>query len=394
MLYFYNETVLPKEAFTSFGISAKPNSDSPIGYFGTGLKYALAILLRTGHEVYAQSDGETYTFGTEDDYFRGERFTYVTMNGRKLSFTTELGKDWELWQAYRELYCNALDEGGGVATRSQDVMAQIVVRGAGIEQVHRDRHEYFLHGNTAKVISADEGTTLEVLDSRSRYGFLRGVRVYDLPCDSMYCYNMRSGATLSEDRTLKYFWELSDPIEKFWAIHCTDREAVRAAVTAPKGTYEEKLAYGSVPTTAVSDLFASVVAEEFSLANQRLNKYTVELCRGRLLKTLPNVTAMSPLEEKRLAKAVAFLKSAGHDVTAYPILISDHLGEGVMGRAHDDTIYVSRLAFDKGTKSVVSVLFEEYVHLKYGHRDCTYAMQNWLFDQLIGAWEVAAGEPL
>ena len=30
------------------GVSAKPNTKSPIGYFGTGLKYAMAALVRLG----------------------------------------------------------------------------------------------------------------------------------------------------------------------------------------------------------------------------------------------------------------------------------------------------------------------------------------------------------
>ena len=33
-------------AFTTFGVNSKPNSKNPIGYFGTGLKYAVAVLAR------------------------------------------------------------------------------------------------------------------------------------------------------------------------------------------------------------------------------------------------------------------------------------------------------------------------------------------------------------
>ena len=38
----------------TFGVSVK-DSESPIGFFGTGLKYALAILLRERHDVIIQS---------------------------------------------------------------------------------------------------------------------------------------------------------------------------------------------------------------------------------------------------------------------------------------------------------------------------------------------------
>ena len=30
----------------------------------------------------------------------------ITMNEKPMGITTELGKKWELWQAFRELWCN------------------------------------------------------------------------------------------------------------------------------------------------------------------------------------------------------------------------------------------------------------------------------------------------
>jgi hypothetical protein len=37
---------------------------------------------------------------------------------------------------------------------------------------------------------------------------------------------------------------------------------------------------------------------------------------------------------------------------------------------------------------------EEYIHLKYGVKDCTREMQQHLFDALLSALEEAKGEPL
>jgi len=48
MIVFGNDGGLDLQAAMTFGVSAK-ETNNPFGQFGTGLKYAVAILLRTGH---------------------------------------------------------------------------------------------------------------------------------------------------------------------------------------------------------------------------------------------------------------------------------------------------------------------------------------------------------
>ena len=50
------------------------------------------------------------------------------MNGERLGFTTDLGKTWEMWQIFRELYSNMLDE------QSQDDLSPVRARARGTEQ--------------------------------------------------------------------------------------------------------------------------------------------------------------------------------------------------------------------------------------------------------------------
>jgi len=47
---FQNDGELDLRLMATFGCSVK-ETNNPIGFFGTGLKYALAVLLRTGHKV-------------------------------------------------------------------------------------------------------------------------------------------------------------------------------------------------------------------------------------------------------------------------------------------------------------------------------------------------------
>lgn len=123
-IIFHNQGELDIRAVTTFGLSVKKN-DNPIGYFGTGLKYAIAVLLREGCEIEIYSGKTQFKFYSQKDMFRGEECELIFMDGddadhHQLPFTMALGRNWELWQAYRELYCNALDEDGGVCDKHED----------------------------------------------------------------------------------------------------------------------------------------------------------------------------------------------------------------------------------------------------------------------------------
>ena len=55
LLLFENPGEIDPRLIGSFGVNVKDDPSTAFGFFGTGLKYALAILLRTGHEVTIQS---------------------------------------------------------------------------------------------------------------------------------------------------------------------------------------------------------------------------------------------------------------------------------------------------------------------------------------------------
>ena len=48
---FSTNGLIPLQAFTMFGLNAKPESKNPFGFFGTGLKIAIAVCLRMQQEV-------------------------------------------------------------------------------------------------------------------------------------------------------------------------------------------------------------------------------------------------------------------------------------------------------------------------------------------------------
>ena len=71
MLVFHTPTLIPIEGFTTFGLNAKPNVKTPIGFFGTGLKYAVAITLRLGGTFYLYIGSGLYEFYISKGEFRG-----------------------------------------------------------------------------------------------------------------------------------------------------------------------------------------------------------------------------------------------------------------------------------------------------------------------------------
>lgn len=54
MIVFENEGEIDPQLIMLIGVNVKA-SDSAIGFFGTGLKYAIACLLRWGEEIEIQS---------------------------------------------------------------------------------------------------------------------------------------------------------------------------------------------------------------------------------------------------------------------------------------------------------------------------------------------------
>lgn len=228
MIVFQNESLVPIEAFTTFGINAKPNTDNPIGYFGTGLKYAVAVTLRLGGKFRLFRGTEEYEFYTKELDFRGKEFTTIRMKRRKglmskwqysqLPFTTELGKNWKPWMAVRELESNTRDENGMsrlVDNDHRDTIADghtyIMIECPELEEAYENLGNIFLMDVEDPII--DNGI-VQVYERPSKYIFYRGLRVRDLDKESLYTYNILSGFQLTEDRTDAYQWQTNQAILK------------------------------------------------------------------------------------------------------------------------------------------------------------------------------------
>lgn len=391
-IVFRNKGSIDPRSITTFGVSSK-GSDTAIGYFGTGLKYAIAILLREGCTVDIYTGGQRLSFGTSEQRVRVDDFTFVTMNGDPLSFTTELGKNWETWQAIRELWCNCLDEQGEAFSSeyfdeapSEDETV-ILVSGRAAAEAWSMRDTIMISGTPIY-----QTEHVDIYQGRSNHIYYKGVRVYDLPNPSMYTYNLKSHVELTEDRTMKHVvlagWYAAKGIATL-----SDRGFLERTLTASKEWFEHRLDFGSV---TASDDFTGIVKQMARLQTPGLNQSATNCARfdtNELLDDLPRM-AISQVDNLRLKKAIAFAQSIGFAVDEYEIVVIEHLGEGVLGRAANDKIYLSKIVFMQGTKMVAGTLIEEFIHLRHKLADETRSMQNFLFDSLVSLGEQLAGEPL
>lgn len=94
------------------GGTTKANDQYKIGQFGTGLKYTLAYLFRNNLQFKILSGIKNVEIHLETEVIKNETFEIICIDKNRTSITTRMGLEWNAWMILRELWCNALDEGG------------------------------------------------------------------------------------------------------------------------------------------------------------------------------------------------------------------------------------------------------------------------------------------
>lgn len=382
-VYFMNNGNFDPMAMLTFGVSVKDN-DNTIGYFGTGFKYAVSIILRLGGKISIESGSSKYVFTTREIELRGDVFNLVLCNGKDAGFTTRLGINWVPWMAFRELYCNASDEMGETSHSRKDYDTVVTVDCAEIKDAYLRKSDYFI--KSKPIISANG---VDIHAGPSEFVYCCGVAVSNIT-KSKYTYNITTRISLTEDRTAKYAFEYMDKI-KDAVRHCMNIKYLYE-ILQPGDSFESRLSFDGY-------VFASDEFVEAATARMKTSAGTSDGAR-KLLKDIKDKRGdwptfnLSFVQQSSLDKAVLFLKGIGVSVDDFPVHVVSGLGPNVMGRALNGKIYLSDIAFQLGTKQIASTLLEEWVHNKYGCEDFDRNMQSWLFDKVLSIGEEINGEPL
>jgi hypothetical protein len=250
------ETVgeIDPRSFTVMGLSAKPATDNPIGMFGTGLKYAVAVLVRLGVEPVVWIGRDEYRFAKEPGTFRGKEYEKIVMKLKRrswknwrsydLPFTTAYGLNWKIWQVLRELEANTRDERGRyyVAEGSpsgERGKTKIVVDYPDFDAAWNDRDAIFLPGALRARGTGHNYGHIEVFpkngDGKAIYW--RGLKVYEMAMPGLSTYNFLDGIELTEDRTAANEFAIRYLLGR-WVVSCDDEGAIERIVTAEEDNWE------------------------------------------------------------------------------------------------------------------------------------------------------------
>ena len=397
-------------AFRLMGATTKDNTK--IGYFGSGIKYALATALRMEIPIKIFSGEREVKTSLRTTKMRDHKFKIICINGTPTSITTQMGRDWKPWYIFREFYCNAIDEGGEGLEIAQTPMGikdktRIYIGLTDeIKEIFTQQDKYF----SAKRLPILDIANCKIFNrvDDEMVVYRKGVRVFDKG-KSIYDYDFQS-LSIDESREASDFnvkWEIIN----FWKNHAT--QEMIALLVNNKDCLEFNLNWdfwGSIESNAWLEFLKDKVIipyEHSGYFADDLSEYHVtlphKLCielhkvfgdkltiRGMMNRNTK--IAEVPMKERNkilLQNAIDFLKQSYYfsDIdTAFPIKTAI-LENNILGQFDNNIIYLSSDLFIEGKKAVVSTLVEEYIHAKTKASDRTRAMQNKLIEIVISSIE-------
>lgn len=380
--YFKNKGEINVEDALLLGASAK-TTDNPFGYFGTGLKYAIAVILREGGAITIWSGKSPYTFTVETVKVRDgtTEEQVIHMNGQRQYWTTNLGKNWKVWQAFRELYCNMKDEEEGEASASkvQPKEGQTTIVVSKLEEFdvcYRNRKSFILEG---KPIYTHAGC--EIYEGGSEGIYYQGILVGTLEKPSMYTYNLTTHQTLTEDRTLKYPFMAKAQVACALTDCHNEDILVQVLGAEDHGWFESTMPYQELPDMPGKEWMDT--AGEMLRRGERLNDQVVK-CFDKWKADIsePEAVTLTAHEQSQLDDALKVIEEVlGYEITKkYQVVVVQSLGSGVYGKAARRKIYLSRRTFEAGSNWLIGTLIEEFGHLQFDWRDETRDMQNSLMN--------------
>lgn len=364
---FSNPGLIDIFGITTFGINAKV-TENPIGFFGTGLKYAIAVLLRHGQKISIWRGKEQFDFSSERYESRGKIFAIVQMNGQPLGFTTELGKNWELWQAFRELWCNTKDENGVCldieehAFQPEENTTQVVIEGSEFAEVFKNRKNYILESTPEYKLDGVEFHRWEFSSGKSI--FYRGIKVGELHQEqaALYTYNITASIDLTEDRTIKYSWQPGQIIAK--AIQKTDDTdlIIRMIKRREEDNFEGAINYTytyAQPGSAFLEVVERLIRNE---GRSYVNETVLTQSERYINLSLIEEFTPDENEKRQIDEALLFCNKIGFVIDS-PIVFAKMIEGGAFGRVKDNKIVISKAALAEKTKQIILVLLENWMLL-------------------------------
>lgn len=386
------------------GGTTKANDKFKIGQFGTGLKYTLAFLFRNNLDFKILVGGNPVDITTEKEQIRGEDFEIICINGHRTSITTQMGADWEAWMIIRELWCNALDEGGAIKEITNDVVGKsgttdfFIQIDRQIEDVLKNWDKYFIHD---KEPIFKQGIYTVYPGGNTLRFYKNGVLIHENDkVQALYSYDI-SDADINELREYKGIE--TAPI--VWCLSAMDKIHVQNFLDSINDSHfefemdwhwyqnmnkgwKEAIGSGKIITAktlqTLKDRGVKVDEAGLILVPEKLYKKLCDQFEGIGATSVASgindfYEDFDEKVEGRIKQGLTILEACGYDF--HPEL------EFVYGYFEDKTtlaqihlktkkIYVSKAFIQKPLIEVVAMLVEENEHFNTGLTDETRAFQQ------------------
>lgn len=438
-----NDGEIETNSFELIGASTKRDEKGKIGFFGSGLKYSIAYMMRKGIDFKIFSGANELKFSTIKEQLKGKEFERICINGKETSYTVTMGPTWKKdWFVLREIYCNALDEGTCTLIKNTELVAPseektriYIELTEELRKVSDTWDCYFSDERTPLFVSPvvytsflgnEDGLSsarqaVSVYQKTDGVLYRRGIRVYK---NHHYLYDYGCEyVSINEDRTAKSAISLCYGIVNIVALFADENYVTTILRT---GNEEHPCQEYDALTdldqgTKWSPEWVRFSKENLLVVRESSGKYVEEIQQSKqecfliptifakyLKQALPDtrIVGMGKLvgnssfnEVKKTAKQDFLLKQVLQSLSEmkytvfYDIDIVDFNDNEVLGHADVETktIYLSEKVFDMGRREIAMTLMEENEHIRSKKGDETRAFQTHIFSQWLKSMEEANG---
>lgn len=425
-----NKGEIDVNALILMGGSTKRGSESAIGYFGSGNKYSLALLIKREICFKIYSGLQELVVATKPVKFRDKAFDQILINGQDTSLTTDMGPQWDSWMAVREFVSNSIDEGEhNIVSCTEDINAKegytriYVEHCPQIVEVIQNWDKYFAFDRIDTLVEiADTGKVFpNNTDKHSLLLYRKGIQCYwQEKTRTLFSYDL-SKFVINESRVISDVYDSKRAVCTFLVNYATTEVAkkiLKHAFVEESGEYWEGGMYwnyygnhklNSCWREAIGDhviVNNDVSGNYMDIVNAHKN-YRVSKEMARVIKnSFPDVPVygigeddeedswreceVTPKIEYMLKRTTEFCTECHYPIK-YDIQVVKFDKPETLGKAANKKILLSDRLFDMGMKELVMTVMEEQEHIVTGHCDETRAFQDHLFRQWLSEKELRFG---
>lgn len=408
-LKIQNNGLLDLRLLSLVGGTTKSKDEFKIGQWGSGLKYTLAYLLKNNLSFKIFIGNDEIKVSTEIETIRDEDFEIICINGERTSVTTQMGGNaWAPWMIVRELWCNALDEGGELKETTEIAIGEenkttfYIQITPDIKEVIMNWENYFIHGKEA--ISETDTHKIYAGGNAIRL-YKQGVLIYENKNGkSLFSYDIKN-ADINELREFRgtlsqqIVYALANASEKAISYFL---ENISDAYYEADMDYDWFISFSSIWTKVLGDtkiIHKKAVETILSrgleidttaciVVPEKVYKFLTKQFSGigalRMADKVNEFYEVYDQElEMKLKQGLTILESCGYFIHPELKFIFGVFGDKrVWARVNSDTkeIMISEGLKNKSLFDIVSTLIEENEHFNTGFNDHTREFQQHFID--------------